>query len=80
MAGLSALRFAASDSVPSPAALDGKKRVLASLFRFGRENLEEWKNVLRSLIERGRRRVLLVVLLAQDRSGLRQLPCLLRPF
>src|SRR5207247_3641472 len=68
MAGLSALRFAASDSVPSPAALDGKKRVLASLFRFGRENLEEWKNVLRSLIERGRRRVLLVV--HDDFSGL----------
>src|SRR5438552_1196932 len=45
---------------------DGKKRVLASLFRFGRENLEEWKNVLRSLIERGLRRVLLVV---HDNSG-----------
>src|SRR5204863_946414 len=47
---------------------DGKKRVLASLFRFGRENLEEWKNVLRSLIERGLRRVLLVV--HDDFSGL----------
>jgi putative transposase len=47
---------------------DGKKRVLASLFRFGRENLEEWKNVLRSLLERGLRRVLLVV--HDDFSGL----------
>ena len=47
---------------------DGKKRVLASLFRFGRENLEEWKNVLRSLIERGLRRVLLLV--HDDFSGL----------
>lgn len=47
---------------------DGKKRVLASLFRFGRENLEEWKNVLRSLLERGLRRVLLLV--HDDFSGL----------
>ncbi len=47
---------------------DGKKRVLASLFRFGRENLEEWKNILRALIERGLRRLLLVV--HDDFSGL----------
>ena len=47
---------------------DGKKRVLASLFRFGRENLEEWKTVLRSLLERGLRRVLLLV--HDDFSGL----------
>jgi transposase-like protein len=47
---------------------DGKKRILASLFRFGRENLEEWKNVLRGLIERGLCRVLLVV--HDDFSGL----------
>lgn len=47
---------------------DGKKRVLASLFRFGRETLEEWKNVLRSLLERGLRRVLLLV--HDDFSGL----------
>lgn len=47
---------------------DGKKRVLACLFRFGRENLEEWKNILRSLLERGLRRVLLVV--HDDFSGL----------
>jgi putative transposase len=47
---------------------DGKKRILAILFRLGRENLEEWKNVLRSLIERGLRRVLLVV--HDDFSGL----------
>lgn len=47
---------------------DGKKRVLTSLLRFGRENIEEWKSVLRGLIERGLRRVLLVV--HDDFSGL----------
>jgi putative transposase len=47
---------------------DGQKRVRATLFRFARENLEEWKNVLRSLIERGLRRLLLVV--HDDFSGL----------
>ena len=47
---------------------DGKKRVLASLSRPGRENLEEWKNLLRGLIERGLRRLLLVV--HDDFSGL----------
>jgi putative transposase len=47
---------------------DGKKRVLVSLFRFGRENLEEWKTLLRGLIERGLRRVLLVI--HDDFSGL----------
>ena len=47
---------------------DGKKRILASLFRLGRENLEEWKNLLRALIERGLRRVLLLV--HDDFSGL----------
>ncbi|MFQ5788939.1 MAG: transposase [Acidobacteriota bacterium] len=40
---------------------DGKKRVLSCLTRFGRENLEEWKAVLRSLIERGLRRVMIVI-------------------
>lgn len=47
---------------------DRKKRILASLFLLGRENLEEWKNVLRGLIERGLRRVALVV--HDDFSGL----------
>lgn len=41
----------------------GHKRVLFCQARPGRENLEEWKKILRSLIERGLRRVLL---LAQD--------------
>ncbi len=47
---------------------DGKKRVLTSAIRFGRENLEDWKSVLRGLIERGLRRVLVVV--QDDFSGL----------
>jgi len=47
---------------------DGKKRVLTSAIRFGRENLEDWKTVLRGLIERGLRRVLVVV--QDDFSGL----------
>ncbi len=40
---------------------DGKKQVLTCLPRAGRENLEDWKFVLRSLLERGLRRVLLLV-------------------
>ena len=47
---------------------DGKKRVLACLSKTGRENLEDWKLVLRSLLERGLRRVLIVV--HDDFSGL----------
>lgn len=47
---------------------DGKKRVLACFTRYGREDLQEWKAVLRSLIERGLRRVLLVI--HDDFSGL----------
>jgi len=47
---------------------DGKKRMLACLSKIGRENLEDWKVVLRSLIERGLRRVLIVV--HDDFSGL----------
>ena len=47
---------------------DGKKRVLACLSKSGRENLEDWKLVLRSLLERGLRRVLIVV--HDDFSGL----------
>jgi len=47
---------------------DGKKRVLTCLSKSGRENLEDWKLVLRSLLERGLRRVLIVV--QDDFSGL----------
>jgi transposase-like protein len=47
---------------------DGKKRILACLCRLGRENLEDWKLILRGLIERGLRRVLVVV--QDDFSGL----------
>src|ERR1700758_1393697 len=47
---------------------DGKKRVLTCLPKSGRENLEDWKFVLRNLIERGLRRVLLLV--QDDFSGL----------
>ena len=47
---------------------DGRKQVLSCLPRAGRENLEDWKLVLRSLIERGLRRVLLLV--HDDFSGL----------
>jgi putative transposase len=47
---------------------DGRKRVLACLAKSGRENLEDWKLVLRSLLERGLRRVLIVI--HDDFSGL----------
>jgi len=47
---------------------DGKKRVLSCLTRFGRENLEDWKLILRGLVERGLRRVMVVV--QDDFSGL----------
>lgn len=47
---------------------DGKKRVLTCLAKFGRENLEDWKAILRSLVERGLRRVLMVI--HDDFSGL----------
>jgi len=47
---------------------DGKKRVLTCLPKSGRENLEDWKVVLRNLIERGLRRVLILV--HDDFSGL----------
>lgn len=46
----------------------GKKRVLASVIRPGRESLEEWKRLLRALLERGLRRVLIVV--QDDFAGL----------
>jgi putative transposase len=47
---------------------DGKKRVLSCIARPGRENLEDWKIVLRGLIERGLRRVM--VFIQDDFSGL----------
>lgn len=47
---------------------EGKKRVLACVTRPGRETLEEWKKLLRTLLERGLRRVLIVV--QDDFSGL----------
>ena len=47
---------------------DGKKQVLTCLPRLGRENLEDWKAILRNLIERGLRRVLILV--QDDFSGL----------
>jgi len=48
--------------------LDGKKKILAAVPRPGRENLEDWKKVLRGLIERGLRRVMILV--QDDFSGL----------
>ena len=47
---------------------DGRKQVLTCLARPGRENLEDWKAILRGLLERGLRRVLLLV--QDDFSGL----------
>jgi putative transposase len=47
---------------------DGKKRVLGCIARPGRENLEDWKLMLRGLIERGLRRVMIVI--HDDFSGL----------
>src|SRR5499426_3957151 len=47
---------------------DGKKQVLACITRPGRENLEDWKLMLRGLIERGLRRVMIVI--HDDFSGL----------
>jgi putative transposase len=47
---------------------DGRKQVLTCRARAGRENLEDCKAVLRSLLERGLRRVLILV--QDDFSGL----------
>jgi len=47
---------------------DAKKQVLACIARPGRENLEDWKSILRGLIERGLRRLLIVI--HDDFSGL----------
>lgn len=40
---------------------DGKKQILACMARPGRENLEDWKLIQRGLIERGLRRVMIVI-------------------
>src|SRR5712691_5257434 len=48
---------------------DGKKRVLTCVAKPGRENLEDWKSVIRGLIERGLRRVMIFI--QDDFSGLR---------
>lgn len=48
--------------------LDGKKRVLSCVAKPGRESLEGWKSILRGLIERGLRR--LMILVHDDFSGL----------
>ena len=47
---------------------DGKKRVLSCIAKAGRENLEDWKVVLRGLLERGLRRVMIFI--QDDFSGL----------
>ena len=47
---------------------DGKKRVLTCMAKPGRENLEDWKSVLRGLLERGLRRVMIFI--QDDFSGL----------
>jgi transposase-like protein len=47
---------------------DGRKRMLSCIAKAGRENLEHWKEILRGLIERGLRRVMIVI--HDDFSGL----------
>lgn len=47
---------------------DGRKRVLSCIAKPGRENLEDWKTVLRGLLERGLRRVMIFI--QDDFSGL----------
>jgi transposase-like protein len=47
---------------------DGRKKVLSCTAKPGRENLEDWKTVLRGLIERGLRRVMIFI--QDDFSGL----------
>jgi transposase-like protein len=48
--------------------LDGSKHVLSCIAKPGRESLEGWKTILRGLIERGLRRLMLLV--HDDFSGL----------
>jgi transposase-like protein len=47
---------------------DGRKRVLSCIAKPGRENLEDWKSVLRGLLERGLRRTMIFI--QDDFSGL----------
>ena len=47
---------------------DGKKQILSCTAKPGRENLEDWKSILRGLIERGLRRVMIFI--QDDFSGL----------
>src|SRR5499425_1608497 len=56
---------------------DGKKQILACIARPGRENLEDWKLVLRGAIERGLRRVMIVI--HDDFSGLMPITASLFP-
>lgn len=56
---------------------DGKKQILASIARPGRENLEDWKLILRGVIERGLRRVMIVI--HDDFSGLMPITASLFP-
>lgn len=46
----------------------GNKRVLSCVAKPGRENLEDWKSIIRGLIERGLRRVMIFI--QDDFSGL----------
>jgi transposase-like protein len=48
--------------------LDGKRHVLCCIAKPGRENLEAWKTIFRGVIERGLRR--LMILVHDDFSGL----------
>jgi putative transposase len=48
--------------------LRGNKQVLSCVAKPGRENLEDWKSILRGLIERGLRRVMIFI--QDDFSGL----------
>jgi transposase-like protein len=56
---------------------DGKKQILACIARPGRENLEDWKLILRGLIERGLRRLMIVI--HDDFSGLSPITASLFP-
>ena len=47
---------------------DGKKQILSCMAKPGRENLEDWKGILRGLVERGLRRVMIFI--QDDFSGL----------
>jgi putative transposase len=48
--------------------MEGQKRILACHIGYGKESLDEWKKVLRKLVERGLRRLL--ILIQDDFPGL----------